>query len=130
MSQKLHLPSNQLPEKRCAGLLIARCIICVKLSIQPDDSTPRLTPRGTSSAAFVRSTKKINLERRSLRGREISVSSDEEEEDDEDEEGGGGGGKTRKTAKTPPPKRKLKSREELKQQKQNKVGVGAVVALF
>ena len=86
-----------------------------------------MTPRGTSSAAFVRSTKKINLERRSLRGREISVSSDEEE-DDEDEEGGNG--KTRKAAKTPPPKRKLKSREELKQQKQNKVGVEATIALF
>ena len=75
----------------------------------------RLTPRGTSSAAFVRSTKKINLEnRRSLRGREISVSSDEEDEDEDDDQ------ETGKAAKTPPPKRKLKSREELKDELQKK----------
>ena len=71
----------------------------------------RLTPRGTSSAAFVRSTKKINLERRSLRGREISVSSDEEESEDEEvslkvSSSAKAGGKAS------PPKRKLKSREE------------------
>lgn len=42
----------------------------------------RLTPRGTSSAAFVRKAKKMPLEGKSLRGRDISVSSDEEEEED------------------------------------------------
>ena len=42
----------------------------------------RLTPRGTSSAAFVRKAKKMPLEGRSLRGRDISVSSEEEEEDE------------------------------------------------
>ena len=46
----------------------------------------RLTPRGTSSATFVKSTlrKTLPMERqRSLRGRDISLSSEEEEEDDE-----------------------------------------------
>ena len=70
----------------------------------------RLTPRGTSSAAFVRSTKKINLERRSLRGREISVSSDEEES--EDEEVSLKVSSAKAGGKASPPKRKLKSREE------------------
>ncbi len=47
----------------------------------------RLTPRGTSSAAFVRKAKKMPMQgRRSLRGRDISVSSNEEEEEEEEEE--------------------------------------------
>ena len=40
----------------------------------------RLTPRGTSSAAFVRKVKKMPLEGKSLRGRDISLSSEEDEE--------------------------------------------------
>jgi hypothetical protein len=47
----------------------------------------RLTPRGTTSAAFVKKAKKMPLEGRSLRGRDISASSDEEEEEEEDEVG-------------------------------------------
>ena len=45
----------------------------------------RLTPRGTSSAKFVKSTLRKNLpmdRQRSLRGRDISLSSEEEEEED------------------------------------------------
>jgi hypothetical protein len=47
----------------------------------------RLTPRGTSSAAFVKKTRALQLSTcRSLRGRDISVSSEEEEDDDDDDE--------------------------------------------
>ena len=43
----------------------------------------RLTPRGTSSAAFVRKAKKMDMDGKSLRGRNISLSSEEEEENNE-----------------------------------------------
>ena len=43
----------------------------------------RLTPRGTSSAAFVRKAKKMPMEGKSLRGRKIDVSSEEEESEEE-----------------------------------------------
>ena len=47
----------------------------------------RLTPRGTSSAAFVKKTRALQLSTyKSLRGRDISVSSEEEEEEEEEKE--------------------------------------------
>lgn len=47
----------------------------------------RLTPRGTSSATFVRNARKIPMESgRSLRGREVSISSEEEEEEEDEDE--------------------------------------------
>lgn len=61
----------------------------------------RLTPRGTSNDAFIKSTKKIPLNGRSLRGRDISASSEEEDEVEAEP----------KKTKTPP-KRKLKSRHQ------------------
>ncbi len=66
----------------------------------------RLTPRGTSSAAFVRSTKKMPLAGRSLRGRDISLSSEEEEEDEDED-------------KKTPPKRRLKSRKSVEKKKKS-----------
>ena len=47
----------------------------------------RLTPRGTSSASFVKKTRSLQLSsHKSLRGREISVSSDDDDDDDDDVE--------------------------------------------
>ena len=40
----------------------------------------RLTPRGTKAKNFVKKAKRMNLDGKSLRGRDISVSSEEEEE--------------------------------------------------
>merc|ERR1712045_644834 len=47
----------------------------------------RLTPRGTKPSAFVKKAKKMPLDGKSLRGRNVSCSSDEEEDDEEEEEG-------------------------------------------
>ncbi len=67
----------------------------------------RLTPRGTTSAAFVRSTRNISMAGRSLRGRDISVSSEDEDSEED----------TRQ--KKTPPKRRLKSRQSLKAAKKS-----------
>ena len=45
----------------------------------------RLTPRGTKPSAFVKKAKKMPLEGKSLRGRNVSVSSEEEQEESEEE---------------------------------------------
>ena len=80
----------------------------------------RLTPRGTSSAAFVKKTRALQLSTyKSLRGRDISVSSEEEEEeveggsskDEEKKKSGGGPSSAGSAKKNTPPKRKLKTRK-------------------
>ena len=48
-------------------------------SSQASRMLTRLTPRGTSNEAFVKKAKKMQLDGKSLRGRDIDVSSDEEE---------------------------------------------------
>ena len=59
----------------------------------------RLTPRGTKPAAFVKKAKKMPLEGKSLRGRNVSLSSDEEEEEEEMEQNPQGIGKSNFSSK-------------------------------
>merc|ERR1711981_730338 len=85
----------------------------------------RLTPRGTSSANFVKTTlrKSLPLERqRSLRGRDISLSSEEEEDDESDDDDDGNKDRQKQSsnasrkdikANSHVPKKKLKSRTHL-----------------
>ena len=87
----------------------------------------RLTPRGTSSATFVKSTlrKTKPMERqRSLRGRDISLSSEDEENDEDGSEGDEEGdndqqNSSEKVSKSSPqkPKMKMKTRQNLIEKK-------------
>jgi len=73
----------------------------------------RLTPRGTSSAAFVKKSRALQLSTyKSLRGRDISVSSEDEEDGENDKEEDKKKSSTASASsgvkKNTPPKRKLK----------------------
>jgi hypothetical protein len=117
-------------------LLLAKGRILKLFSFSIFRMLTRLTPRGTSSAAFVKKTRALQLSTcRSLRGRDISVSSEEEEDDDDededdedddekegDKESDNKADKKKKTSastsdgssaakKNTPPKRKLKTRK-------------------
>ena len=100
-SERVKVVSKTLPTRKpSAAAIIAKrktrmATLTTAASSRMSRMLSRLTPRGTSSAKFVKSTlrKTLPLERqRSLRGRDISLSSEEEEndesdsDDDEDEE--------------------------------------------
>ena len=72
------------PSSRAAAIVAKKRKMAVKAS--NSRMLMRLTPRGTSSAAFVRKAKKMPLEGKSLRGRDISLSSEEEEESDDQQQ--------------------------------------------
>ena len=93
-SARVKVVSKALPTRKpSAAAIIAKrktrmATLTTATSSRVSRMLSRLTPRGTSSAKFVKSTlrKSLPLERqRSLRGRDISLSSEEEEESEDDE---------------------------------------------
>ena len=101
-SERLKVVAKTIPTRKpSAAAIVAKrktrmATLTTAASRRVSRMLSRLTPRGTSSAKFVKSTlrKTLPLERqRSLRGRDISLSSEEEEEvnddDDSDDEKNG-----------------------------------------
>merc|ERR1712141_310307 len=94
-SERLKVVAKTIPTRKpSAAAIVAKrktrmATLTTAASRRVSRMLSRLTPRGTSSAKFVKSTlrKTLPLERqRSLRGRDISLSSEEEEEVNDDDD--------------------------------------------
>ena len=84
MSLKTKPTVNASKKRPSAAAIIAKrktriATLTASASTRNSRMLARLTPRGTASDVFVKKAKKMHLDGKSLRGRDISVSSEEEE---------------------------------------------------